>query len=284
MSMWIRLRCDRAVTFGPRGRRGRWSRSKPQSRAGSLPPSSCRAARRRSAAGCHHCPTEPEPVAAHCLPLLSGSEDPSHKIPAPPRIERHPCGSDLGRDTAVVGRRFRSRPQSRASSLPQRLIQRHALPPPLSGSEGSSHKILAPTPDRAPSLWERPWPRRGRRGPPASMHAAVGVRRPLPQNHRPGAGRGCGSVPVGAALAATRRCRAAGFDAGRRRGQKTPPTKSPLRQNARPSLQRWPFSVLIRAPPLPNAHESRPDPRCPQPRPFPHRCPGFKNKTGFACR
>ncbi len=40
----------------------------------------------------------------------------------------------------------------------------------------------APTADRAQPLWERPWPRLGRCMPLTSAQAAVGVRRPLPQN------------------------------------------------------------------------------------------------------
>ena len=49
----------------------------------------------------------------------------------------------------------------------------------------------APTADQAHFLWERPWPRRGGCGPRASIKAAVGVRRPLPQN--PSSGRKPGS-------------------------------------------------------------------------------------------
>jgi hypothetical protein len=148
--------------------------------------------------------------------LLSGSEDPSHRIPIPPRIGlalcgsspsgTDPCGSGLGRDTAAAVRRLRYRP--------------------LSGSEDSSHRIRAPAADRARSLWERPWPRHGRRSLRASIQAAVGVRRPLPQN--PGSCGGSGTIPVGAALAATRLLLSAGFDTGRCRGQKTPPTESGL--------------------------------------------------------
>jgi len=80
------------------------------------------------------------------------------------------CGSGLGRDSAVAVRRLRYRPPS--------------------GSEDPSHRILAQAPavNGAPPLWERPWPRLGRRRPPASVQAAVGVGRPLPQN--PGAGSG----------------------------------------------------------------------------------------------
>jgi len=59
------------------------------------------------------------------------------------------------------------------------------------GSEDPSHRthLQAPATDRARSLWERPWPRRGFCCPPASMQAAVGVRRPLPQNPAPTADR-----------------------------------------------------------------------------------------------
>jgi len=123
--------------------------------------------------------------------------------------------------------------------------------PPPSGSEDPSHKIPTPTPDRAPSLWERPWPRHGRRGPqvsikaaiasklaptaphpaPRTTSAAVGVRRLLPQN--PCSDPGSGAIPVGATLAATRPSWAAGFDARCSRGQKTPPTEPPPRRRPR---------------------------------------------------
>jgi hypothetical protein len=169
-----------------------------------------------------------------------------------------PCGSGLGRDAASAGRRLRSRTQSRASSLPQPSAQDRATdfrgrqpllrtgpesgaarcPPPPSGSRPLPQS-LAPAVDRlrplleqplvaAALLWERPWPRRGRWCPQASIQAAVGVGRPLPQD--PGSGRGScvlpvGAPPIGAALAATRPLLSAGFDPGRCRGHKTPPTK-----------------------------------------------------------
>ena len=63
-------------------------------------------------------------------------------------------------------------------------------------------------------------PRQGLCCPQASMQAAVGVRRPLPQN--PGSDRESGAIPVGAALAATGPLLSAGFDAGCSRGQSTP--------------------------------------------------------------
>ena len=129
--------------------------------------------------------------------------------------------------------------------------------PPLPGPEDPSHRTPAPALDRARTLWERPWPRHGFGKSPASLQAAiasklapaafgtglregplweaaiaaggastrrcahltaaVGVRRPLPQN--PGSGLGSGTVPVGAALPATRLVRAAGFVTGRKREQ-----------------------------------------------------------------
>ena len=105
--------------------------------------------------------------------------------------------------------------------LPVRRL-RFRLP---SGSEDPSHRTLAraSADGRAPSLWERPWPRRGHCGPPASLQAAVGVRRPLPQNpaRTPAAGRAPSTV--GAALAATGPLRSGGFASGRCRGQKTLP-------------------------------------------------------------
>jgi len=62
---------------------------------------------------------------------------------------------------------------------------------------------LAPRPQ--PSLghlilWERPWPRRGRCGPPAPIQSAVGVRRPLPQDPDPGSGRRSGALTCGSGL------------------------------------------------------------------------------------
>ena len=72
------------------------------------------------------------------------------------------------------------------------------------------------------SLRVRPRPRRGLCCPPASMRAAVGVRRPLPQ--KSDSDRRLGAVPVGAALAAMQLLPSAGFDMSRCRGQKTPPT------------------------------------------------------------
>ena len=65
--------------------------------------------------------------------------------------------------------------------------------------------------------YKRPWPRHGRRSPPAPIQAAVGVRGPLPQN--PGSGRRSGAIPVGAALAATGRLQSAGFDTRHNREQ-----------------------------------------------------------------
>ena len=124
-----------------------------------------------------------------------------------PQIWLSPCGSGLGRDTAAAVRGLRCRP--------------------LSGSEDPSHRTPARTQaaDLSQFLWERPWPRHDRGSPQASMQAAVGVRRPLPQNPGPDSSRRSGSAPVGAALAATRPLQSAGFDTGRSRGQKTPPTE-----------------------------------------------------------
>jgi hypothetical protein len=116
--------------------------------------------------------------------------------------------------------------------------------------------------------WERPWPRRGCCEPPALIKvpiasklapttvvapglrepgeatiaadrsstrrraqpsAAVGVRRPLPQNPGSGSGGRSGAAPVGAALAATGLLPSAGSDPGCRRGQRPPPTEPRLR-------------------------------------------------------
>ena len=120
------------------------------------------------------------------------------------QVWRVPCGSGLGRDAAMARRRLRFRLQSRASSLPQtralaadrecscgsglgrdtRAVVRQLRYRPLSGSEDPSHGglSLAPLVDQARSLWERPWPRQGLCRLQASLQAAVGVRRPLPQN------------------------------------------------------------------------------------------------------
>ena len=82
------------------------------------------------------------------------------------------------------------------------------------------------------SPWERPWPRRGRCCPQASIQAAVGVRRPLPQNPARAPAAGLDHAPVGAALAATRPLLSAGFDPGRRRGQ-DPSHRTPARLSPR---------------------------------------------------
>ena len=138
-----------------------------------------------------------------------------------------PCGSGLGRDAASAGRRLRSRTQSRASTLPQPSAQDRATdfrgrqpllrtgpesgaarcPPPPSGSRPLPQS-LAPAVDRLRPLLEQPL-----------VAAALLWQRPC-----------CGSGPVvGAALAATRPLLSAGFDTGRCRGRKTPPTRPRLR-------------------------------------------------------
>ncbi len=96
-----------------------------------------------------------------------------------------------------------------------------------------SHRYPAQAPavGRSHLPWERPWPRRGCCGPQASIQAAVGVGRPLPQNPGPGSGRGSGPGPVGAALAATGPLPSAGFDTGCRRGQ-DPSHRTPARAPA----------------------------------------------------
>ncbi len=144
--------------------------------------------------------------AAHSPPPLSGSEDPSHKFPAPPRIGRDPVGAALAATQPSWAAGFDPRPnreQARSHSAPSSAT-RHS--PPLSGSEDPSHKILAPTPDRVRPLWERPWPRRGRRGPLASIQAAIASKLAPTALHL-------------APRAAHRSCR----------GRKTPPTQSRLR-------------------------------------------------------
>ncbi len=103
-----------------------------------------------------------------------------------------PCGSGLGRDTAAVVRRLRSRSLSGSSPLPQNLARA-----PATG--------LAHAPVGAASAATRP------RAPQASMQAAVGVKTP-PTEPRSGSGRRSGPCPCGSGLgrdtdAAVRRLR-----------------------------------------------------------------------------
>ena len=137
----------------------------------------------------------------------------------------------------------------------------------------------------AQSLWERPWPRQGRRRSQASIQAAVGVKtpptetrptlrrqigripcgsglgrdratavrrlrcrllsgsRPLPQ--KPGSAHGLGTIPVGAALAATGPLRFAGFDSGRCRGQD--PSHRTLAQGQAVGLAHFPVGAALAA-------------------------------------
>ena len=89
--------------------------------------------------------------------------------PAGAALRRGSCGSGLGRDTADAGHGLRFRPWS--------------------GSEDPSYRSLAP----AQFPWERPWPRHGRCWPRASIQAAVGVRRPLLQEHSSGEAQSAGA-------------------------------------------------------------------------------------------
>jgi len=90
--------------------------------------------------------------------------------------------------------------------------------------------------------------------------AAVGVRRPLPQNPDPGSGRGSGATPLGAALAATGSVQAASLDSGRRRGQKTPPAdprvQAPAAGRTPPLWER--ACSRLRPRPLPQRRCTRP--------------------------
>jgi hypothetical protein len=77
-------------------------------------------------------PTGPRAGAPLCPPLLSGQKTP------PPRL-RSRQGSDFvgatsGRDAASAGRRLRSRPQSRASSLPQHARSHSKFGPAVFGA------------------------------------------------------------------------------------------------------------------------------------------------------
>ncbi len=123
--------------------------------------------------------------------------------PTEPRLRQRSasasCGSGLGRDAADAVRR-----------LVCRLLSR---------SEDPSHRTAAPTATGERFLWKRPWPRRGRCSKQASIEAAVGVRRPLPQNAGSNSNRRV--LPVGAALAATRLTPTAGFVSGICRAQET---------------------------------------------------------------
>ncbi len=120
-----------------------------------------------------------------------GQKTPPTETRLRPQVGQDPCGSGLGRDAAVAVRRLRCRP--------------------LSGSEDPSHRNPAPAAIRERFLWERPWPRPGRRCLQASMQAAVGVRRPLPQKLGTGSAREsgthCGSGLGRDAAVAVRRLR-----------------------------------------------------------------------------
>jgi hypothetical protein len=173
---------------------GPWSR--PPSRASSLPRSSIQAAvgvrrplpqnsgsspgRSRSPVGAALAATPRLRAAGFDPGRCRGQKAPPTKPRLRPQVGRDPRGSGLGRDAAVAVRRLRSMP--------------------LSGSEDPSHRIPVPAPARAQSLWERPWPRRDRCRPRASI-----------------------PVAIASTLAPTV------FDSGRCRGRKTPPTTPRLR-------------------------------------------------------
>ena len=212
---------------------------------------------RAPAAGLDHAPVGA--ALAVTRPLLPADldpgrrrgQDPSHRTPArlSPRVWLTPCGSGLGRDTAAVVRRLRSRSLSGSRPLPQNLARA-----PAAG--------LAHAPVGAALAATRP------RAPRASMQAAVGVRTPPTKPHS-GSGRASGACPCGSSLGCDTAPRSAGLDAGRCRGQ-DPSHRTPL--GLRPQVWRMPLWEQPwlrhgrRAPHEAAVRAGRPLPQTPAPR------------------
>jgi len=159
----------------------------------------------------------------------SGPEGPFHKTPPPA----------AGRAGSPVGAALAATPRLQSADFDPGRCRGQKTPP--------TKPRLRPQVGQDP-LWERPWPRRGGCSPPTSIQAAVGVRRPLPQN--PGSGLRSGAIPVGAALAATGPPHSSGFDAGCRRGQ-DPSHKTPAPTTDRAGSrweQPWPRRDRCRPP------------------------------------
>ena len=143
--------------------------------------------------------------AAHCLRRCRGQKTPPTESRLRPRFGRAPVGAALAATRRSQATGFdpgRYRQQARSHGAPSSAAH---CPPLLSGSQDPSHKIPAPATVRAPSLWERPWPRRGACRPLPSIKAAI-------------ASKLASTAPPPAPRTALRCCR----------GQKTPPTKPRL--------------------------------------------------------
>ena len=178
--------CHRTPARAPAAGRARSQWERPWPRCGRCnPPASMRAA-----IGVKTPATEPGPVLR-------------------PQGVRDLRWSSLGRDAAAAIRRLRCRPQSGSRPLPQNpgpgsgrrsgaisVGAALAATRPLQSADfdAGSHRGQDPchrTPARAPAAgrarfsWERPWPRRGRCNPPASMRAAIGVKTPATKHSAP---------------------------------------------------------------------------------------------------
>ena len=185
-----------------------------------------------------------------------------------------PCGSGLGRDRARACRKLRSRPLSGSEDPSYRtpvqapasnrapLLVRAALAAtgPLHtagfGSGRCRGQKTPPTETRSwlrprigrPSLWERPWPRQSPCMPQASIQAAVGVRRPLLQNTRPGSGRESGAPLCGSGLGRDRAYACHKLRSRPLSGSEDSACKRPRRpMMAKKNRGIWPrFSLLLR--------------------------------------
>jgi hypothetical protein len=106
----------------------------------------------------------------------------------PPTKSRPRLGSRIGRNTPVGAALAATRRLPSAGFDPGCCRDQKTPPTEPRPRLGSWSRRI--------TLWERPWPRHGGCRPPASIQAAVGVRRPLPQNPGPASVRGAGASPL----------------------------------------------------------------------------------------